>query len=95
MLAATCMQDRLAGVLTVPDTSLCCYLSLAWEKLGQRIEPSAAAAFAGPGWVCDSQAGLRWCARLHVDPTRATHLLWSTGGQLVPDVEFQRWLDLA
>lgn len=95
MLAATCMQDRLAGVFTVPDTSLCYYLSLAWEKLGQRIEPSAAAAFAGPGWVCDSQAGLRWCARLHVDPTRATHLLWSTGGQLVPDVEFQRWLDLA
>ncbi|WP_394242195.1 D-serine ammonia-lyase [Halopseudomonas laoshanensis] len=92
MLASTCMQDRLAGVFTVPDTSLGYYLELAWEKLGERVEPSAAAAFPGPGWITGSQAGLQWCARHQVDPSRATHILWCTGGSLVPDAEFQQWL---
>lgn len=92
MLASACMQDRLAGVFTVPDGSLSYYLELAWEKLGERVEPSAAAAFAGPGWISGSQAGAQWCARHQVDPSRATHILWCTGGSLVPDAEFQQWL---
>ncbi|WP_022962224.1 D-serine ammonia-lyase [Halopseudomonas pelagia] len=92
MLASACMQDRLAGVFTVPDASLSYYLELAWEKLGERVEPSATAAFAGPGWISGSQAGAQWCARHQIDPSRATHVLWCTGGSLVPDSEFQQWL---
>lgn len=93
LLAAACMQDRLAGVFTVADGSLRYYLELAWEKLGERVEPSAAAAFAGPGWISGSQAGAQWCARHQVDPSSATHVLWCTGGGLVPDAEFQQWLN--
>lgn len=93
MLAATCMQDRLAGIFTVTDEALRYYLQVVWEKLGERIEPSAAAAFAGPGWLTGSSAGLSWCASQGVDPGRATHLLWSTGGSLVPAEVFQTWLD--
>lgn len=91
MLAATCMQDRLAGVFTVGDAALRYYLSVAWEKLGERIEPSAAAGFAGPGWLTGSPAGVEWCSRHAIDPTEATHLLWSTGGSLVPDAQFRQW----
>lgn len=92
MLASTCMQDRLAGVFTVADTSLGYYLELAWEKLGERVEPSGAAAFPGPGWISGSQAGMQWCARHQLDPSKATHVLWCTGGSLVPEAEFQQWL---
>lgn len=93
LLASTCLQDRLAGVFTVPDSALNYYLELAWEKLGERIEPSAAAAFPGPGWISGSQAGVQWCARHRVNPATATHMLWCTGGSLVPDAEFQQWLN--
>lgn len=92
MLASICMQDRLAGVFTVPDSALGYYLELAWEKLGERLEPSAAAAFPGPGWVIASPAGAQWCARNRVDPAAATHIIWATGGSLVPEAEFQQWL---
>lgn len=92
MVAATCMQDRLAGVFTVGDSALIYYLRAAWEMLGEKIEPSAAASFAGPGWLNGSAAGAAWCERHQVDPNTATHLLWSTGGNLVPEEQFQRWL---
>lgn len=93
MIATTCMQDRLAGVFTVGDAALTYYLRTAWETLGEKIEPSAAACFAGPGWVTGSEAGERWCREKRIDPGMATHLLWSTGGKLVPEDQFQQWLD--
>lgn len=92
MVAAACMQDRLAGVFTVGDAALTYYLKVAWEKLGERIEPSAAASFAGPGWLTASPTGAEWCRRHQVDLSDATHLLWSTGGNLVPEEQFQQWL---
>ncbi|WP_339846057.1 D-serine ammonia-lyase [uncultured Halopseudomonas sp.] len=93
MIAAACMQDRLSGVFTVGDSALIYYLRAAWEMLGEKIEPSAAASFAGPGWLTGSAAGAEWCVRHRVDPGAATHLLWSTGGNLVPQEQFQVWLD--
>lgn len=93
MLAATCMQDRLAGIFTVGDAALTYYLGAAWEVLGERIEPSAAASFAGPGWLTASSEGSRWCHQQGIDLAEATHLLWSTGGGLVPETQFQSWLD--
>lgn len=93
MIATACMQDRLAGVFTVGDSALTYYLKVAWEMLGEKIEPSAAAGFAGPGWVTASPAGFEWCRQNQVDPGAATHLLWSTGGNLVPEAQFRQWLD--
>ena len=93
MLAVVCMQDRLSGVFTVGDGALRYYIGVASEKLGERIEPSAAASFAGPGWLTGSPAGAQWCQCNEVDLAGATHLLWSTGGGLVPDDQFHRWLD--
>ena len=92
MLATACLQDRLAGVFTVGDSALTYYLKVAWEMLGEKIEPSAAASFAGPGWVTSSPAGFEWSRRHQIDLEAATHLLWSTGGNLVPDELFQQWL---
>ncbi|WP_150299085.1 D-serine ammonia-lyase [Pseudomonas profundi] len=92
LLATACMQDRLAGVFTVRDDALREYLALAGKLLGEKLEPSATAGFAGPGWLSDSTAGREWCAAHKVDPANATHVLWSTGGGLVPESVYQRWL---
>lgn len=92
MLAATCMQDRLAGAFTVTDAALREYVRLVWKQMGEELEPSATAGFAGPGWLADSTAGLAWCREHDVDPGQATHVLWSTGGGLVPAHVFQKWL---
>ena len=92
LLATACMQDRLAGVFTVQDTALREYLALAGKLLGEKLEPSATAGFAGPGWLADSTIGREWCAAHKVDPAKATHVLWSTGGGLVPEPVYQRWL---
>ncbi len=92
MLAATCMQDRLAGAFTVTDSALREYVRLVWKQMGEELEPSATAGFAGPGWLADSTAGLAWCREHGVDPGQATHVLWSTGGGLVPAHVFQKWL---
>ena len=92
LLATACMQDRLAGVFTVQDSALREYVALAVKLLGEKLEPSATAGFAGPGWLADSTIGQEWCAAHKVDPAQATHVLWSTGGGLVPEAVYQRWL---
>ena len=92
LLATACMQDRLAGVFTVQDSALREYVALAGKLLGEKLEPSATAGFAGPGWLADSTIGQEWCAAHKVDPAQATHVLWSTGGGLVPEAVYQRWL---
>lgn len=91
MLASRCMLDSLAGVFTVSDEALRGYLRLAQERLGERLEPSATAGFAGPHWLGEA-AGRAWCEANGVDLHAATHVLWSTGGGLVPDEVFAGWV---
>ncbi len=92
MLAATCMTSRLAGVFTVADESLRDYLRLARDTLGERLEPSAAAGFPGPRWLAETEAGRSWCKANEVNLDSTTHVLWSTGGGLVPLDVFDEWL---
>ena len=58
------------------------------------VEPSACAGLPGPSWLCDSPVGRDYLARqgLMDRLDGATHVLWSTGGSLVPDVEYARFL---
>ncbi|MFT3687525.1 D-serine ammonia-lyase [Paenirhodobacter sp.] len=75
-LVAERMRHRLAGVYTVTDGDLFRWLAFAAGQ-GLRLEPSAAAGFAGPGRV-----GLG-----------ATHVIWATGGAFVPEDQYQDFLD--
>lgn len=93
MLAARCMASRLAGVFTVADDSLRSYLRIARDALGEQLEPSATAGFAGPGWLADSGPGRAWCEAHGVAVESATHVLWSTGGGLVPPEAFRAWVE--
>lgn len=93
LLAIACMQQRLAGVFTVADAELVPFMRLAHDRMNERLEPSATAGFAGPGWLAKTTAGQRWCDEQRVDVHQATHMLWSTGGGLVPEDRFQQWLN--
>jgi D-serine dehydratase len=82
LLAARAMKRVLAGSYTVLDQTLFDHLAFAYQNEGISIEPSAAAGFSGP-------------VQLRIDgqyKSYATHIIWTTGGSLVPKEEFKKFL---
>lgn len=94
LLAAELMRPLLSGVFTVTDDTLFAHLVQVWDTLGERIEPSAAAGFAGPAMLQGTAAGRKWLADSAVGAAlhQATHLVWTTGGLLVPDAQYQAFV---
>ena len=91
LLAAQLMRPLLSGVFTVADDALFAHLVQVLDALGERIEPSAAAGFAGPAMLLGAEAGRAWLAESGVGAALAgaTHLVWTTGGLLVPQAQFE------
>ncbi|KVK73656.1 D-serine ammonia-lyase [Burkholderia sp. MSMB1498] len=83
-LAGPLLRAQAAGVFTVDDRRLFAGLLDANERLGIDLEPSAAAAFGGPAWIAASQAGRDYLRGRGIAPNEATHVIWATGGSLVP-----------
>lgn len=75
------MESVLDGAHTVTDAAMLEYVATAWNDEALRLEPSAAAALAGP--LAVRRAGLPALAG-----RPATHIIWATGGSLLPDSEF-------
>jgi D-serine dehydratase len=94
-LVVSLIKNLLSGVFTVADDQLFCTLQALHQAAGIRIEPSAAAGFGGPGWLTASDAGRAYLASAGLTShlAEATHLIWSTGGALVPEPEYQRFLE--
>jgi D-serine dehydratase len=93
-LVAGIMRHLVSGIFTVADEDLFRFLYLLYREEKIRIEPSAAAGFAGPGFLLGSSRG-RACLDAHglsdrLD--RGVHLVWTTGGCLVPMDEFSTFL---
>lgn len=81
------LQQLIDGYLTVTDERMKAFQGLLHDTESIDIEPSAAAGFAGP-WRILRDAGYRNAFGL--DDTRmanATHIVWSTGGSMVPAAE--------
>ena len=90
-LVSPLMACQLAGVFTVPDDQLYAQLLALKQSLNVDIEPSAAAAVAGPAWLCESAEGEAYVRAHRLDMRRATHVIWTTGGSLVPPEEHRRF----
>ena len=75
------VRNLVSGCFTVRDESLVEYQRLVRVTEGLKIEPSAAAGFAGPGMVLASDH-LR---EQGLTPDRVLHLLWTTGGRYLPE----------
>ncbi len=72
------MRTALDGCFTVRDESLFEYLRMLDKACGIRIEPSACAGFAGLQYTAGRPG---------------THIVWSTGGGMVPPEEMEKYLE--
>ncbi|NYT23906.1 D-serine ammonia-lyase [Alcaligenaceae bacterium] len=90
-LVAPLMRKLLSGVFTVDDDTLFRDVHALMQAEGMLIEPSAAAGMRGPLWLTGSEPGLRYLASRNLPPRmrHATHIIWSTGGSLVPSLEHE------
>ena len=93
-LVAPLMAAQLSGVFTVADDDLFRGVAALVDAEAIAVEPSAAAALPGPAWLCDSSVGRDYLERHDLTGRLdgATHVLWSTGGSLVPATEHARFL---
>jgi len=89
-LVGQMVRDLVSGLFTIDDDSLFRFLEALYRTEHIRIEPSAAAGFAGPYFVTFSLPGRTWlqAGRLSAYMPKATHLVWTTGGRLLPTAEF-------
>lgn len=86
------MQRLIDGYYTVSDEELHRLLYLAHELEGLRLEPSALAGMPGLVRVLQDPAYLQRIGVSARQLANATHLVWATGGSMVPDAEFARYL---
>ena len=86
------MQRLLDGFYTVSDEEMYCLLALMERHEGQRLEPSALAGVPG---IARVQADPAYLARAGLNRqamAQATHLVWATGGNMVPGEEMEAYL---
>ncbi|EAR1501520.1 D-serine ammonia-lyase [Salmonella enterica] len=86
------MERLLDGLYTLDDQTM--YDMLGWlaQEEGIRLEPSALAGMAGPQRIC---AATEYQQRHGFSQTQlgnATHLVWATGGGMVPEDEMEQYL---
>ncbi|MBV7406635.1 D-serine ammonia-lyase [Enterobacter sp. ENT03] len=86
------MERLLDGFYTLDDQSL--YDMLGWlsQEENIRLEPSALAGMAGPQHVCGSAAYQQMHGFSAAQLQNATHLVWATGGGMVPEAEMAQYL---
>ena len=87
------MQRLLDGFYTVSDEEMYSLLALMERSEGLRLEPSALAGVPGIARVQADQQG--YLARIGLDTkamSNATHLVWATGGNMVPADEMEAYL---
>ena len=84
------MKHLVSGAFTVTDEKMLDYQKTLMDLTGIRVEPSACAGFFGLDGIC--RGGNEWEKYLkehglteHMD--RAIHIVWATGGGLLPDHE--------
>jgi D-serine dehydratase len=92
-LAVARVRTLVSGIFTMRDGDLFKHLYALDHSEGLRIEPSVAAGFAGPAWLLESTIGQQYLRDHdllhHLD--QASHILWTTGGALVPEEEYRQF----
>ncbi|WP_217482618.1 D-serine ammonia-lyase [Sphingomonas sp. CL5.1] len=82
-LALEAVGEIAYGAVTVSDDAMLTWMHRAWRLAGLKLEPSAAAALA---------AADQYLAKADDQARQGTHVAWTTGGSLIPQVEFERLL---
>jgi len=82
------------GVITVDDTTLFRLLQKVADEEKVRLEPSALAGLAGCAQLLAKKLAGPPPAQL-VIPPQATHIIWATGGSMVPPAEMAQYYETA
>ncbi len=88
--AGKMVKSLVSGMITVPDAEMYDNLKGLYKSEKIKIEPSAAAGFAGPVRLLSSPHGQEYSKKY--DLSNATQILWTTGGRFVPDSIFKKWV---
>lgn len=86
------MERLLDGFYTLSDQTMYDLLGALDKEEGIRLEPSALAGMAGPQRVCASEAYHRLQGFTPAQLANATHIVWATGGGMVPEEEMAQYL---
>jgi D-serine dehydratase len=79
----------------VHDGELYDYMRLLLDTEGIFIEPSSCAAFAAPEALFSTEEGRAYLEKYGLTEKLpcSTHILWATGGRLVPDEIWAKYMD--
>ena len=81
------LQQLIDGYVSVTDERMKAFQGLLHDTESIDIEPSAAAGFAGPWRMLEDEAYRASFGLDDVALANATHVVWSTGGSMVPPAE--------
>lgn len=81
------LERDISGAFTVQDEALFRLLAALADTEGVFLEPSALAAFPGPARLFACAAGREYLEKRNLSSrmAHATHVLWATGGGMVPE----------
>lgn len=90
------MEPILSGEVTVRDDRLDDYMRALYRAESIFIEPSACAAFQGPVYLNQSEEFQNYLRRNQLDDKmeNAIHIVWATGGSLVPQEMVKKYLGI-
>jgi D-serine dehydratase len=89
------MERLLDGFYTISDQRMYDLLGLLSKVEGIQLEPSALAGMLGPIVVASSDEYRKRINMSNDKLANATHLVWATGGGMVPSVEMEKYLSKA
>ena len=92
-LVGKIMETMLDGCYTIEDNKLYPFLAELADEENIYIEPSACASFTGPGHIIEN-AGYLERYGLKDKLENATHILWATGGNMVPEDEMKMYYSM-
>lgn len=82
-LVSEIAENLIDGSYTISDESLFSYFKQLTDTEKIKIEPSACAGFAGPGRILRQHP--------EIGDSRAVHIVWATGGNMVPEEEMKMY----
>ena len=91
-LVGTVMDTLLDGCYTISDEKLYPFLTQLADREKIYIEPSSCASFTGPALVSSAKEYLE-AKGLADKMENASHILWATGGSMVPDGEMKSYYE--
>lgn len=95
-LVSRIMTPLLEGLYTVSDTQLIEWLRAMYQTEHLKLEPSALAGVGGPVLLSSSETYRAFMieSQLLEGYKNANHIIWATGGSMVPDNDFKNWLGI-